>query len=270
MCSPLIEHSQRRSDPIPMMSGDLGPISRHQQLEDKQGSHGSLCSRSHRRAAITVIDIHDQQAEAARAAIQLHDGQPRLGAARLVWRVRPRSIRNPQDPARSSWQVLSRRLWSGASTTWLCFPSAKTATSCWEAPARGSTAGAIARKSEEMMPQRPQRHQRPPPTAGRSKSVVALLAAGRPIRPVWHAAGILGESMPVFKPWWHRAAGGKQDLLISSQQMSEAVALAFARGHGEHGEHGGGSGGGDQGEAAEVVVSKDAPSDGNRAAAGRG
>ncbi|EJT76464.1 hypothetical protein GGTG_06383 [Gaeumannomyces tritici R3-111a-1] len=66
--------------------------------------------------------------------------------------------------------------------------------------------------------------------------VVALAAAGRPLRPIWHAAGFLGEGAPEFDAWrhHHRAAppGGKQDLLVSSRQMGEALASTFAPGDG--------------------------------------
>ncbi|KAL8342735.1 hypothetical protein RB598_004206 [Gaeumannomyces tritici] len=52
-----------------------------------------------------------------------------------------------------------------------------------------------------------------------SGPVVALAAAGRPLRPIWHAAGFLGE-------------GARQDLLVSSRQMGEALASTFAPGDG--------------------------------------
>ncbi|KAL8288521.1 hypothetical protein RB597_000577 [Gaeumannomyces tritici] len=88
-----------------------------------------------------------------------------------------------------------------------------------------------------------------------SGPVVALAAAGRPLRPIWHAAGFLGESAPVFDAWrhHHRAAppGGKQDLLVSSRQMGEALASTFAPGDGGQEEEGGANE-----EEGEGVVSK--------------
>ncbi|KAL8376083.1 hypothetical protein RB595_007277 [Gaeumannomyces hyphopodioides] len=83
-----------------------------------------------------------------------------------------------------------------------------------------------------------------------SGPVVALAAAGRPLRPVWHAAGFLGEGAPVFDAWRHRGPGDRQDLLVSSPRMGEALALTFARGNGRR------DCGGGQEEGTEGVVSK--------------